>query len=127
MNVVDSSGWIEFALDGPNAEVFQAPLLDTGHLVVPVISIFEVYRFVLRERGRGAALTLAASMRQGTVVDLDAGLAVEAAELATSLRLPMADAIIYTVARLHEAMLWTQDTDFRDLEGVNFVASLGPR
>lgn len=127
MNLVDSSGWIEYALDGPNAEFFQPPLLDTRHLLVPAISIFEVYRFVLRERGRDAALTLAASMRQGKVVSLDAGLAVEAAELATSLRLPMADAIIYTVARLHEAMLWTQDTDFRDLEGVNFVAAHGGR
>jgi len=123
VNVVDSSGWIEFALDGPNADVFEPPLLDTRHLVVPSISIFEVYRFVLRERGRGAALTLAASMRQGKVVDLDAGLAVEAAELAASLRLPMADAIIYMVARAHEATLWTQDTDFRDLEGVRFVTA----
>jgi predicted nucleic acid-binding protein len=127
VNVVDSSGWIEFALDGPNAEVFQPPLLDTRHLVVPSISIFEVYRFVLRQRGRDEALTLAASMRQGRVVDLDAGLAVEAAELAVSLRLPMADAIIYAVARAHEATLWTQDTDFCDLDGVHFVAARGTR
>jgi toxin FitB len=127
VNVVDSSGWIEFALDGPDAEVFQPSLLDTRHLIVPSISIFEVYRFVLRERGRDAALTLAASMRQGKVVDLDAGSAVQAAEFAASLRLPMADAIIYTAARTHEATLWTQDTDFRDLEGVKFVPARGSR
>ena len=127
MNVVDSSGWIEFALDGPNAEVFQAPLSDVDHLIVPAISIFEVYRFVLRERGRQVALTLAASMRQGRVIDLDAGLAVEAAELASTLGLPMADGIIYTVAQMHRATLWTQDADFRHLEGVRFIPSGGAR
>jgi toxin FitB len=123
VNVVDPSGWIEFALDGPKAGVFEAPLSDMEKLVVPTISIFEVYRFALRERGRETALALAATMRQGRVVDLDAGLAVEAAELATSLRLPMADAIIYTIARVEEATLWTQDAHFRGLEGVEFVAS----
>ncbi len=121
MNVVDSSGWIEFALDGPNADAFEAPLLDARRLVVPVISIFEVYRFVVRERGREAALTLAASMKRGRVVDLDASTAVEAAEVAEALRLPMADAIIYTVARVHEATLWTQDADFRNLDGVRYI------
>jgi predicted nucleic acid-binding protein len=125
VNVVDSSGWIEFALDGPNAGIFETPLLDTANLVVPSISVFEVYRFVLRERGREAALTLAASMRQGTVVDLDAALAVEAAELAQAHRLPMADAIIYSVARVHEATLWTQDADLRGLDGVKYVAAKG--
>jgi predicted nucleic acid-binding protein len=107
--------------------VFQAPLSDLDHLIVPAISIFEVYRFVLRERGREVALILAASMRQGRVVDLDAGLAVEAAELASSLGLPMADGIIYTVAQMHRATLWTQDSDFRDLEGVEFVPPHGAR
>jgi len=127
VNVVDSSGWIEFALDGPNAEVFEAPLSDVDHLIVPAISIFEVYRFVLRERGRQVALTLAASMCQGRVIDLDAGLAVEAAELASSRGLPMADGIIYTVAQMHGATLWTQDSDFRGLEGVQFVPPRGAR
>lgn len=127
MNVVDSSGWIEYAVDGPNAEEFQAPLSDLDHLIVPAISIFEVYRFVLRERGRPVALTLAATMRQGTVVDLDAGTAVEAAELAATLGLPMADAIIYTVAQMHRAILWTQDAHFRDIEGVRFIPAHSTR
>lgn len=88
MNVVDSSGWIEFAVDGPNADLFQAPLSDPDHLIVPAISISEAYRFVLRERGRELALTLAASMRQGGVIDLDSGLAAEATELAATHGLP---------------------------------------
>jgi predicted nucleic acid-binding protein len=127
VNVVDSSGWIEFALDGPKAGVFEAPLADVESLIVPSISIFEVYRFALRERGRDTALSLAASMRQGRVIDLDAGLAVEAAERATSLRLPLADAIIYTIAQVEGATLWTQDAHFEGLEGVEFVPSGGAR
>jgi predicted nucleic acid-binding protein len=121
LNVVDSSGWVEYVVDGPNASEFQAPLMDLEHLVVPAIAVFEVYRYVHRERGREAALIVAASMRQGRVVDLDAGLAVEAAETAAAHGLPMADGIIYTVAQLYEAVLWTQDADFRDLDGVKFI------
>lgn len=121
MNVVDSSGWIEYVVDGPNADGFERPLLEKHKLVVPTISISEVYRYVLRERGRPHALEVAAVMRQGNVVDLDAELAVEAAEQSTLHRLPMADAIIYTIARIHEATLWTQDADFQGLEGVQYL------
>lgn len=125
MNVVDSSGWIEYLAGGPNASFFGGPLSDAEALVVPSISIFEVYRYVLRNRGRTDALAVAASMRQGNVVDLDAGLAVEAADLGASLKLPLADSIIYTVARAHDATLWTQDSDFDGLEGVRFKAKGG--
>ena len=122
MNVVDSSGWIEYLAAGPNADYFAEPLGNTEELVVPSISILEVYRYVLRERGREAALTAAASMRQGKVIDLDAGLALEAAELGVANQLPMADSIIYATAQAHQATLWTQDADFEELAGVRFIA-----
>lgn len=125
MNVVDSSGWIEYLVGGPNAPFFEEPLAEAESLVVPSISIFEVYRYVLKNRGRTDALAVAASMRQGHVVDLDAGLAVEAAEFGASLQLPLADSIIYAVAQAHEATLWTQDSDFDGLEGVRFEAKGG--
>ena len=86
MSVVGSSGWIEYALDGPNAEALRAPLSDFDRLIVPASSIFEANRVALRERGQPVALTLAATMRQGRVVDLDACAAVEAAELASMRR-----------------------------------------
>lgn len=125
MNVVDSSGWIEYLVGGPNAGFFRGPLTEMAALVVPSISIFEVYRYVLRHRGRSDALAVASSMRQGEVVDLDAGLSVEAAELGASFRLPMADAIIYAVAQAYEATLWTQDADFEGLEGVRYTSKGG--
>jgi predicted nucleic acid-binding protein len=120
VNVVDSSGWIEYFVAGPNATFFEAPLRDSESLLVPSICIFEVYRYVLRERGRREALASAASMRQGRVLDLDEGLAIEAAEIGASLALPLADSIIYAAALAHEATLWTQDADFDGLDHVAY-------
>ncbi len=105
---------------GPNATFFERPLQDVEKLLVPSISILEVYRYVLRERGRQDALTVAASMRQARVVDLDRALAIEAAEIGASLGLPLADSVIYAAAQAHDALLWTQDADFDGLEGVEY-------
>jgi toxin FitB len=120
VNVVGSSGWIEYLVGGPNADFFQKPLQDVENLLVPSISILEVYRYVLRERGRQDALAVAASMRQGQVLDLDEGLAIEAAEIGASHALPLADCIIYASAQAHQAKLWTQDADFDGLDQVEY-------
>jgi len=120
LNVVDSSAWIEFFVDGPNAGFFAKAIRDTEALLVPSVVILEVYRYVLRQRGRKEALEAAAAMRQGRVIDLDEGLAIEAAELGASLRLPLADSIIYASALANEATLWTQDADFEGLEAVEY-------
>jgi predicted nucleic acid-binding protein len=94
--------------------------MDTDALVVPSISILEVYRHVLRQRGRPDAMAVAAAMQQGRVVPLDGSLAIEASEISVSRRLPMADSIIYATAVLHDATLWTQDADFEGLERVRY-------
>lgn len=120
MNVVDSSGWIEYFVEGPNSSFFETPLQDVANLLVPSISILEVYRYILRERGRQEALAAAASMRQGRVLDLDDGMAVEAAEIGVSHGLPLADCIIYAAAQSHDATVWTQDADFEGLAGVEY-------
>ena len=122
MNVVDSSAWIEFFVDGPNAGFFAKAVRDVEALLVPSVVVLEVYRYVLRQRGRKEALEAAAAIRQGRIIDLDEGLAIEAAELGASLRLPLADSIIYASALAHEATLWTQDSDFEGLEAVEYRA-----
>jgi predicted nucleic acid-binding protein len=122
VNLVDSSGWIEYFTDGSNAGYFSRPLADAEHLVVPSISLFEVYRFVLRHSGRGSALRAAAAMRQGTVVELDATLALDAAELSVASNLPLVDSLFYATALSRGATLWTQHPDFEGLEGVNYRA-----
>lgn len=124
MNVVDSSGWIEFFVDGPNAAFFADPLRNVDSLIVPTVSLLEVYRYVLRQRGREQALQVVAAMHEGRVVDLDESLAIEAAELGATNDLPLADSIIYATTAAHEATLWTQDAHFEGLEGVEYRPKL---
>ena len=125
MNVVDSSGWIEFFVDGPNAGFFETPLSAENELLVPSVIVLEVYRYVLRNEGREKALSVAATMCLGRVIDLDTGLAIEAAELGASHELPLADSIIYASALSYEATLWTQDTDFDGLDHVEYRPKRG--
>ncbi len=119
-NLVDSSGWLEYLADGPNARHFAAPLADPQRLVVPTISLYEVFRVILRERGEHDAIRVAASMRQGREIPLSPSLALEAARLAHERSLAMADAIILATAQASRATLWTQDSDFKDVSGVRY-------
>jgi predicted nucleic acid-binding protein len=121
MNVVDSSGWLEYFAEGPNADFFAAAIEDVGQLIVPSLSIYEVFKRVLGQRGEGDALQAVAHMMQGRVVDLDSQLALRAAKLSLDLGLPMADSMMLATARAHEATLWTQDRDFEGMEGVEYV------
>ena len=121
MNVVDSSGWLEYFADGPNASVFAKPIQAASTLVVPSVSLFEVFKRVMTQRGEDAALEAVALMRQGRVVPLDDALALDAARLSVEHRLPMADSIILATALAHGATLWTQDADFESLKGVRYL------
>jgi len=120
VNLVDSCGWLEFFADGPNAEAFVVPLADRESLIVPSITIYEVFKVVLRQRGEDAAFQAAALMQQGMVVELPPALAMVAAKTSFELALPMADSIILATARLHDARLWTQDEHFAGLNDVHF-------
>ena len=120
MNVVDSSGWLEHVADGPNANVFSPILENTAELVVPTISIYEVFKRILQQRDEDAALQVAVSMQQGRVVELDTSLALTAAKLSANLKLPMADSIMLATARTFNAVLWTQDAHLKDIDGVRY-------
>jgi predicted nucleic acid-binding protein len=120
MNTVDSSAWLEYFADGPNAAFFAPPIERTAELVVPSLTLYEVFKRILQQRDEGDALRAVAIMQQGTVVDLDSSLAVAAARLSVDTRLPMADSIILATARRYQATLWTQDADFDGLPGVRY-------
>lgn len=120
-NVVDSSGWLEYLAETPNADIFAQAIEDPEHLIVPALSVLEVFKWVLRERGEDAALQAAALMQQGHVVELDVALAVRAAKLGIEHKLPLADSVIFATAQAFGAVLWTQDADFPDLPEVNFT------
>ena len=122
MNVVDSSAWLEYLANGSNAGFFAKAIEDTQQLIVPTLSLFEVFKRVLEQRGEGDALQAAAVMGQGMVVDLDTPIALRPAKLSVEHRLPMADSIMLATARSYDATLWTQDADFKDLLGVQYRA-----
>jgi predicted nucleic acid-binding protein len=121
MNIVDSSGWLEYFADGPNADFFARPIQDFGQLVVSTLSLYEVFKRIAQQRGEGDALQAIAVMQQATVVDLTSPLAVDSARLSLEARLPMADSIILATARAFEATLWTQDADFKNMKGVRYI------
>jgi len=121
MNIVDSSGWLEYFANGPNADFFAPAIEDTEQLVVPSISIYEVFKRVLQQREESDAVRAVAVMEQGTVVDLTSSLALNAARLSLQHHLPLADSIILATARAHTATLWTQDSDFNGIEGVRHI------
>ena len=121
MNVVDSSAWLEYFADGPNAGDFALPLCDRATLVVPTITVYEVFKAVCRQRGEDAALQASALMQQGQVVELSPSLTMTAARTSLELALPMADSIILATARLYDATLWTQDDHFCGFSGVRFL------
>jgi toxin FitB len=120
MNIIDSSGWLEYFSNGPNAKHYLPPLNDTSSLIVPVITIYEVFKVVLRESAENEALQAVAAMQKGKIVDLNANLAMDASKLSLQHNLPMADSIILATARAHNCVIWTQDSDFQDIEGVNY-------
>lgn len=119
-NVVDSSGWLEYFADGPGAGFFAPAIERPERLVVPTISLYEVFKRILQQRDESAALQAIALMQQGTVLDLSAALAIAAAKLASEKRLPMADSVMYASARAAGATLWTQDANFEGLPGVRY-------
>jgi predicted nucleic acid-binding protein len=120
MNIVDSCGWLAYFADEPNAKHFITPLKDTASLVIPSVTIYEVFKVVLRETSENEALQAAAAMQKGTVVDLTAMLAIAASKLSLECGIPMADSIILATAEAFGAVIWTQDSDFKNIAGVKY-------
>ena len=123
MNIVDSSGWLEYFAEGPNADFFAPAIENTEQLLVPVICVYEVFKRILQQQGLGAAETRIADLYKGELIDLTPSLAISAAVLSDKLKLPLADSFILAIVRAHTATLWTQDEHFMDIEGVKYIAA----
>jgi len=121
MNLVDSSGWLEYFADAKNAEFFAPPIQDTKNLVVSTINIYEVFKKILEQKDENAALEAIAVMEQARVIDFNSTLALFSAGLSYELKLPMADSIILATARSLKATLWTQDSHFSNLPDVKYI------
>ena len=121
MNLVDSSGWLEYFADGPNADFFAPAIEDTEHLLVSTINLYEVFKRVLQQKGENQALQAVALMHQGQVLEINAEIAIAAAKLSDQYKLPMADSLILTTAQTYNATLWTQDADFKGFADIKYI------
>lgn len=121
MNLVDSSGWLEYLADGPNSRFFASAIENTSRLLVPTICILEVAKRVLQQRDESDMLEAVALMQQGLLVEVDAELALSAARLGRDHKLALADSIILASARRYDATIWTQDADFEGMDNVRYV------
>ena len=124
-NVVDSSAWLAYFAGDDNAKHFAKPIEAVDRLLIPSIILTEIFKTVFRQRGEDMAITVVAHVQQGRVIPLDDRLAVDAALLGVEHKLPLADSIIYATARRHQAVIWTQDTDFQGLKDVMFYPRPG--
>ena len=121
MNVVDSSGWLEYFTDSANADAFKAIIGDETNLIIPSVCLYEVFKITLSRAGEDEALRVAGLMSFGQIIDFDREVALLAAPISIQFKLAMADSVIYAIAQMHNASLWTQDAHFKDLPGVQFI------
>ena len=120
MNVVDSSGWLAYFAGDDNADYFAAPIEQTAGLIVPALSIYEVFKRILQQRNEGQALEAVALMQQGRIVSLDQNIALLSARISNDHKLALADSTMLATARFYRATLWTQDADFESFPEVRF-------
>jgi predicted nucleic acid-binding protein len=126
MNVVDSSGWLEYFANSSNGDVFARIIKQSADLVVPTVSMYEVFKRISLQRDEEEALKAVGLMSFGRVIDLTQEIALAAAVLSMEHKLPMADSIILATARSEQATLWTQDEHFEGLEGVKYIKKVKP-
>jgi toxin FitB len=124
MNVVDSSGWLEYFAKGANASFFAPAIKATETLVVPTICMYEVFKRLLTLRGEEDALQAAGIMSLGVLADLTREIAVDAAHISFELQIAMADSIILATTRDYHAILWTQDAELKGMEGVQYIEKM---
>jgi len=120
-NVVDSSGWLEYFANASNAHFFASAIENTKNLIVPTISLTEVFKHVLRQCSEKQAFESIECMLQGTLVDLNLDISLNAAKLGVQYKIPLADSIILATGLAHQATIWSQDADFEGLPHVKYI------
>jgi predicted nucleic acid-binding protein len=120
MNIVDSSCWIEYLMDTDIGVQVASVIEDAAELMVPTITIYEVYKKLLAEKDEEYALNVVSYMQTGTVMELTAGLSLSAAQISRTYKLPMADSIIYATSLYRQATIWTSDKHFKDMPDIRY-------
>lgn len=120
MNLVDTSGWLEYFFGGENAAYFASPIEETPDLLASVICLYEVFKKINLVADEARALQAIAQMKQARVIDLSEDVVLNASLISIKHQLAMADSFIYATAQIHGATIWTQNIDFSGLPGVNY-------
>jgi predicted nucleic acid-binding protein len=121
MILVDSFGWIEYLIDGPLADKYEEYLKQPLQIITPTMVIYEVYKKIRRERREEEAITVLAQMKKTKVVPLTEEIALSAAELSLTYKLPLADSIVYATSIKEDVCVITSDPHFKGLNGVVFI------
>ena len=124
MNLVDSSRWLEYFTDGKNADKFAGAIEDTERLIVSTLNIYEVYKKVIAERDEDAALEAVATMQQARVIEVTSSIAMQAAKFSYIFKMPLADSIVYITTIENNAVVWTQDADFKGMDGIEYFEAV---
>jgi predicted nucleic acid-binding protein len=120
MNIVDSSCWLEYLADSKVGNLVSGAIEDLNSLVVPSITLYEVFKKLLIEKDEDSALLAVAHMKQGMVINLDPDLSIFSAKIAKDHKLPLADSVIYATAKKYNCIVWTQDKHFKGLENIRY-------
>jgi predicted nucleic acid-binding protein len=120
MNIIDSSFWLEYFAGTDSGNIVSEIIENTNDLIIPAITLYEVFKKLLLETTEDDALFCIAHMKQGTIIDLNDELSLLASKLSIEFKLPMADSIIYATNLKYHSILWTQDRHFSDLNFVNY-------
>lgn len=121
MNLVDSSGWLEYFSDGKNAKLFAPAIENNSELIVSAVNLYEVYKKIMTLKNENSAKEAIGTMMQAKVEEVSSSIALSAARLSLEFKIPMADSLIYATAQINNAIVWTQDYDFKDLKDVKFI------
>ncbi|WP_353569899.1 type II toxin-antitoxin system VapC family toxin [Candidatus Albibeggiatoa sp. nov. BB20] len=119
-NIVDSCAWLAYFADEKNARIFAEPIEDIENLIVPSVVLTEVFKVIYRQTDENTALQAIAHIQQGEVIPLDNMLSIDAGFYGVQYKLPLADSIIYATSKKYNAIIWTQDNDFKGLENIKY-------
>lgn len=118
MNIVDTSGWLEYFAESKNSIHYEKAIAQIDRLIVPTIVLYEVFKKIANEYDEDKALMAIAHMKLAKVVDINETIAIYAAKISIEKKMPMADSIIYATAEMYGATVYTQDEHFSKLANV---------
>lgn len=120
MIILDSSAWLEYFAGTKYADIFTVFAEDFDNLIIPSITIYEVYKRILIQRDVYSANIAIDFMQNGKIIDLNTEIAKNAAHISYKLKLPMADSLIYATGQIYQARIITLDSDFKGLDNVDY-------